>query len=64
MDSLNIDQIFFFRCIEYEYKTDKIIEEGFTKSPTRYVSSLALSTWKWEKNLVGNIKDEFLWKNF
>ena len=51
MDSLNIDQKYFFRCIEYEYKTEKINEEGFTKCPTRCVSSLALSTSKWEKKL-------------
>ena len=51
MDSLNIDQKCFFRCIEYEYKTEKINEEGFTKCPTRCVSSLALSTSKWEKKL-------------
>ena len=64
IDSLNIDQNSFFRCIETQYENDQINDENFTKSPTRGINSLALSTSRWEKNLVGNIKDEVIWKIF
>ena len=37
-------------------------DEGFTKSPTRGFNSLALSMSRSEKNLVGNINDEIIWK--
>ena len=61
MDSLNIYQNIY---LENQYKNDEINEEGFTRSPTRGINSLALSTSRREKNLVGNIKDEIIWKIF
>ena len=64
IDSLNIDQKSFFRYIENQYKSDEMNDENFTKSPTRGINSLALSTSRWEKNLVRNIKDEIIWKIF
>ena len=64
-ECLNIDQkSFFFRCIENQYKNDEINDESFTKKPTRGINSLALSASRWEKNLVGNIKDEIIWTIF
>ena len=46
------------------YKNNEINEEAFIKSPTRGISSLALSTSRWEKHLVGIIKDGIISKIF
>ena len=62
IESLNIDKKSFFRYIENQYENDEINEENFQKS--RGINSLALSTSRWEKNLVGNIKDKIIWKIF
>ena len=59
-DSLNIDQNLFFRCIENQYESDEINDQNFAKSPTRGINLLALSTSRWEKNLVENIEDEII----
>ena len=58
-----IKNLFFFRCIENQYKNDEINDEGVTKGPTRDIKSLALSTSIWEKNLAGNIKDKIIMEN-